>query len=458
MIVALGGADRINGRGGNDLICAGYGPDDVRGGRGKDTVYAGPGHDDVTGGDGNDLIFGGDGADTLQGNTGADRVVGGKGRDQVMGGAGPDVVEGGLGADRVTGGDGSDQVDGGAGVDTCSIDDSTRRCERATEVTRPPKEVVDPEIRVERVIHISIDGLRADHVTRSLMPALTRLRDEGVSTLNARNDPDFTNTLPNHTAQVTGRPVRGDDGHGVDYNEDKDKTVHHEAGRYIASVYDVVHDNGFDTGAYVGKSKFDVHERSWNSSNGAPDTTGADDGRDKIDIFVNDSPDDAAEKLIADLNARPQLAYSFFHIRYPDSAGHGDDWGSSEYRDAVEESDDVLDAIVDAIRGNAEWRDNTAIIVVADHGGENGNDSHHDRELADNYTIPFVVWAPGVDAGGDLYAHNLNNRRNPGSTQIGLDGTQPIRAHEAGNLALDLLGLPAIPGSVFNAAHDLELR
>ena len=99
-----------------------------------------------------------------------------------------------------------------------------------------------------------------------------------------------------------------------------------------------------------------------------------------------------------------------------------------------------------------------AIIVVADHGGESGNDSHYDRELSDNYTIPFVVWAPGVGVGGDLYAHNPTNRSNPGSAQIGLDGTQPIRAHEAGNLALDLLGLPAIPGSVFNAGHDLELR
>ena len=133
-------------------------------------------------------------------------------------------------------------------------------------------DVVEGGLGVERVIHISIDGLRSDHVTRSLMPALTRLRDEGVSTLNARNDPDFTNTLPNHTAQITGRPVRGDDGHGLDYNEDKDQTVHDEAGRDIAAVYDVVHDNGFDTGAYVSKSKIDVHERSWNSSNGARDT------------------------------------------------------------------------------------------------------------------------------------------------------------------------------------------
>jgi hypothetical protein len=234
--------------------------------------------------------------------------------------------------------------------------------------------------------------------------------------------------------------------------------VHDEAGRYIASVYDVVHDSGFDTGAYVSKSKFDVHERSWNSSNGARDTTGADDGRDKIDIFLNDSPGDAARKLIADLKCLSALAYSFFHIRYPDSAGTPLIGQVANTGTPSRLPTTCSTFVVDAICGNAEWRDSSAIIVVADHGGESGDDSHYDRELSDNYTIPFVVWAPGVGAGGDLYAHIPTNRRNPGSAQIGLDGTQPIRAHEAGNLALDLLGLPAIPGSVFNAGHDLELR
>lgn len=461
VIVAFGGADVIYGRGGGDLICAGFGPDIVRAGVGKDTVYAGPGHDTVVGGEGNDLLFGGDGADSLQGNTGADRVVGGKGRDQVMGGIGFDIVEGGPGADRVTGGPGEDTVDGGAGIDACSADDRTVRCEKATATTTttlPPKTVVEPAQRAERVIHISIDGLRSDYVTADRMPVLHGLRLEGVSTLNARNDPLYTNTLPNHTSQVTGRPVEGPSGHGVDFNDDNGETVHEQSGEYVASVYDVVHDHGLQTAAYAGKEKFEVHRRSWNGENGARDVTGDDNGRAKIDIFERESPDDAAEMFLDELAARPDLAYTFFHIRYPDGAGHGSEWGSVDYARAVENSDDVLRVIMNAVRSNPEWRDTTAVIVTADHGGPIGDDSHYDHELEGNYTIPFIVWAPEATAGADLYALNPTVRRNPGSAEVGSGVVQPVRGHEVGNLALDLLGLPPIPGSVFNADFDLALR
>ncbi len=463
VIVSFGGADVIHGRGGSDLICSGFGADTVRGGVGRDTVFAGPGHDVVFGGDGHDVLFGGDGADWLQGNTGADRVVGGKGRDVVMGGVGVDVVEGGPGADRVTGGPGKDTVDGGVGLDVCSADDSTRRCEKATAATidvadDSPQDVVAPAGPVDRVIHVSIDGLRSDYVTSDRMPVLHGLRLEGASTLNARNDPLYTNTLPNHTSQLTGRPVEGADGHGVDYNEDQGRTVHDEAGEYVASVYDVVHDHGLGTAAYTGKEKFEVHRRSWDASHGARDVTGVDDGRRKIDTFVRENPDLAAALFVDELEAGSDLAYTFFHIRYPDSAGHTFRWGSPGYAEAVERSDEVLGEIIDAMLSNPALRDTTAVIVTSDHGGPLGDDSHGDHELAANYTIPFVVWSPGALPGGDLYDLNPTSRRDPGTSEVGPDGPQPVRGHEAGNLALDLLGLTPIPGSVFNSEFDLALR
>lgn len=458
VIVGLGGADVIVGKGGNDLICSGWGNDTVSGGDGADRIYAGPGNDQVTGGANNDHLAGGPGRDTLIGNTGADTLVGGPGADSLMGGLGNDTLRGGFGPDRVVGGDGTDALDGGVGRDICAITDANVGCEQATAATQTP---AAPQATVERVIHISIDGLRSDYVNASLTPALHELQRSGTSTLNARNDPDWSNTLPNHTAQITGRPVEGPTGHGVDFNEDNGGTVHEEAGSYVSSVFDVAHDHGLITAMYVGKTKFDLHERSWNGTFGAADTVGVDNGRDKIDVFVRDDPNRTLQTLLTDLD-RTDLgrseAYIFFHIRLPDSAGHGHEWGSSEYIEAVTESDDIVRQLMDHIEANADWADSTGFIITADHGGADGDTSHFDTKIIENVRIPFIVDAPGVKPASDLYVLNPTTRQGPGSAHPGLGGVQPIRGHEAGNLALDLLGLPAIPGSTFNAQHDLRLN
>ena len=100
----------------------------------------------------------------------------------------------------------------------------------------PPPPPPPPVDRLaERVIHVSIDGLRSDHVTPVLMPNLTRLMAEGAWTLNARTDPAYTQTLPNHHSQFTGRPVYGAGGHHVDFNNDLE---HHgpRRGRHVRGI------------------------------------------------------------------------------------------------------------------------------------------------------------------------------------------------------------------------------
>lgn len=307
----------------------------------------------------------------------------------------------------------------------------------------------------ERVIHVSIDGLRVDTITAELMPNLSRLITEGASTMNARTDPRVTRTLPNHTSQFTGVPVKV---HGVDYNEDLGRTVHDDAGRYVPSVFDVVHDNGGRTVAFVGKSKFFVHDRSWDGVNGAADVSGVDDGRDKIDRFEQATPEITADMLLEELAESDDLEFAFFHIRYPDRAGHDFGWSSDEYLDAVSLSDDILGRILGVIDQDPALSTTTSVIVVADHGGPTGGDSHADPTLLDNYTIPFVVWGPTVAPGSDLYALNAGRRADPGDMRVWLVGTQPIRGHEVANLALDFLGYPPVNGSTFNAAQDLAVN
>lgn len=312
-----------------------------------------------------------------------------------------------------------------------------------------------PNAVAERVIHVSIDGLRVDAITLELMPNLSRLINEGASTMNARTDPGVTRTLPNHTSQLTGLAVKV---HGIDYNEDRGRTVHDEAGRYVPSVFDVVHDHGGRTAGLVTKSKFQVHNRSWDETNGAIDTVGADNGRDKIDRFERAVPENVAQILIDELVLSDDLEFAFLHNRYPDRAGHDFGWGTPEYNDAVRLSDEILGQVIAAIEADPDLRSTTAVIVVSDHGGPLDDDNHSDPSRLDNYRIPFVVWGPTVSPGADLYELNEGHRQDPGDERVWLVGVQPIRGHEVANLALELLGYPPVPGSVFNAAQDLEIN
>jgi predicted AlkP superfamily pyrophosphatase or phosphodiesterase len=253
------------------------------------------------------------------------------------------------------------------------------------------------------VIHISVDGLRADAVARlgaARLPNFYRLRTEGTFTDNARTDYDYTVTLPDHACELTSRPVLGPDGHGLTFNYDDGRTLAQIHGSYVAGAFDVTHDNGCATGMYASKSKFDLFERSWNADNGAPDTIGPDNGRDKIDVYVNDANTTSlVATYIADM-VSGLMQYSFIHVTDLDDVGHDFGWDSQPYFEALIHVDGLMGRVFDLVDSDAFLTGNTWIIVVADHGGD--GTSHSDATDPLNYTVPFYAWGPGVPAGADL--------------------------------------------------------
>jgi predicted AlkP superfamily pyrophosphatase or phosphodiesterase len=318
------------------------------------------------------------------------------------------------------------------------------------------------------VIHISVDGL-ASRLLQTLadedqLPNFKRMQSEGAWTNNARTDFDFTITLPNHTSMVTSRPVRDKAasptaiaGHQWTLNsEPGERTLHSNRHDYVASTFDVAHDAGLRTSLFAGKSKFVVFDQSYDERNGAPDTTGEDNGRDKIDLYVRAGSAEATDRFIAEMKANP-FNYTFFHFADPDTAGHAKQWGSPEYNEAVKRIDGCLGKLFALIDGDDRFRGKTAVILSADHGGTGFNHGFNTNPA--NYVIPFYVWGAGVKH-GDLYAFNPSSRVDPkaGSPDYTERGRQPIRNGDGGNLALKLLGLGPIPGSTINAAQDLNVH
>ncbi len=309
---------------------------------------------------------------------------------------------------------------------------------------------------VTMVLAISVDGL-STRAIRDLgpkkTPALHRMMAEGAGTLNARTEREQTRTLPNHTGMLTGRRIeaaRG--GHGITYNTDRGSTVHKAAGRYVPSVFDVVHDRGGRTALFAAKTKFRTFDRSWNTS-GAPDLVGRDHGKAKIDrVRIDANNLRLVNSVRAELQRSPR-SFTFLHLSLPDAAGHEDGFTSPQYRRAVQQADARVGRVLRTIAARPALRDHLLVVLTADHGGVSGK-SHSDETRLDNYRVPFLVWGPGVARGADLYALNPQ-RRDPGTARTSYSGRQPVRNGDVANLVTDVLDRPAVGGSELNRKQDL---
>ena len=310
---------------------------------------------------------------------------------------------------------------------------------------------------IDHVIAISIDGLNPraiEDLGKSRTPAFHRLMREGASTLNARTVREKTSTTPNHTSMLTG--VRVDakhGGHGYTENFDNGRTVHQTAGRYVPSVFDVVHDNGGSTAFFGTKSKFRLYKRTWNT-HGAPDRVGRDNGRAKIDRFTIDLDNTRlVAKVTAELRRKPR-EFTFVHLSLPDRAGHASGFMSRPYLQAVERTDRLLGRILNTVADRPALRRHTLVILTADHSGR--GPSHYNARKLQDFRIPFMTWGAGVPGGRNLYGLNPTFR-SPGSSRTSYHGKQPIRNGDVANLATDALDLPRVPGSKFDSPRSLNV-
>ena len=289
----------------------------------------------------------------------------------------------------------------------------------------PPSENMptsDIPDHVAHVIHIVVDGLRPDYMNG---PNFDRLKSEGACTLNARHDYASSQTQPNHIGMFTGLIIAD---HG--YYEDADTggtLVDANTGQGFQNIFDLVTNAGGTTAFYGSKEKFAIFDRSWS-----------------INAFVLQKRGFVLVPLFLEDMNKSMYNYAFLHVRNPDRAGHKDGGASSPFYSAeVAEADSYLGQVFDLIQNNPELRDNTAIVLTADHGfADVGN--HADKGMLENYRIPFCSWGPGVIAGADLIELNRPEHggiiTDPGTSR-GQEGDRIIRNSYSGILAASWLGL-----------------
>jgi Ca2+-binding RTX toxin-like protein len=143
-LAGRGGDDLLEGRGGDDTLNGGAGDDTLNGGNGSDWAVfrdRSEGGDinlstglatfqseqdtlisieNITGSSGNDIIVGSLRTNRLNGGDGDDSIFGGRSDDRLDGGAGDDRLHGGEDQDALFGGRGADFLIGDAGDDTLS--------------------------------------------------------------------------------------------------------------------------------------------------------------------------------------------------------------------------------------------------------------------------------------------------------------------------------------------------
>jgi arylsulfatase A-like enzyme len=222
----------------------------------------------------------------------------------------------------------------------------------------------------DRVIVVSIDGLRPDVITPS-MESLHRLFLQGSSPKVARTI-DKSATLPSHASMVSG--VDSSE-HGIDFNAFKPE----HANITRPTMFSVAHAAGLPTFMFVGKAK--------------------------LKHLLN-KPSDAELKMAGmnckrvvkeatDQLKKGERGLVFVHFADPDSAGHRHGWMSDEYVAAVHDADACLEDVMAIIEHGGKM-DRTLLVVTSDHGGHNRS---HGTRMEVDQRIPWFAWGAGARRG-----------------------------------------------------------
>jgi arylsulfatase A-like enzyme len=256
----------------------------------------------------------------------------------------------------------------------------------------------DPAPAPERILLVTIDTLRADHVgcygaERAATPTLDTLAAAGVRFAAAVSPAPLT--LPAHASLLTALDPPG---HGVRHN-----------GIFrlpdaIPTLAERLREAGFATGAVVGSQ---VLDRRYGLARGfdfyddrlAERVAGGSGWPERrADRVV-----DAALALLDHLGPRFFLWVHLYdpHAAYDPPAGFASAFASRPYDGEIAFADSQLGRLLGALRARGE-EDGLLVVVTSDHGesfGEHGDETHTYLVYETTQHIPLLFAGPGIPAG-----------------------------------------------------------
>lgn len=266
-------------------------------------------------------------------------------------------------------------------------------------------QTTQPSPSEDRVLIISVDGLRPDVMLRADTPNIRSLMDRGSFSLWARTT-EASVTLPSHATMITGvSPAK----HEITWNRDvPDAELFHP--RY-PTLFELAGNAGYTTAMVSGKSKFIALNKP-----GTIDFVQMPETRKN---FPDAEIADRATDLI--LQQKPQVM--MVHFPGADTVGHSRGWGTAPQIEAIENIDRQIGRVIDAV-SDAGVADDTLIILTSDHGGAGRT---HGKEDPRSRHIPWITVGPGVRRNQDLtmYRDLVINTEDTFATACDFLGIEP---------------------------------
>jgi len=238
--------------------------------------------------------------------------------------------------------------------------------------------------RVKHVVLVGVDGLGAQWIPWDKMPVLTSLKNEGLYAVGRDSYPtssgiNWATCMMGTVVEIHGYRNWNSRKPDIPAFEVTDKgippCIFHEIRRQDPSAYTASLYNWDGIGFVHATNEVDFVKYF---------ATGTIEQKD-------DDTMDTALKLIRE--KRPKLTYVYQHL--PDCYGHKCGWGSPEFTNACVNVDRNLGKLVKCLK-DCGLRDDTLVVLVADHGGEG---KKHGMAQLNCFEIPFLVSGPAVRNG-----------------------------------------------------------